>query len=156
MTESALQPHAAHSHKAIRTVCQIAMWAIVGLKVIWLAMALVFVGPRWQVLLFGCALLMLAAATWSFGTGSTIVMWHLSRLLYGTYRSLGIGLAWFGVLVAVAVGYFGGPEPGALTDRIHDQFRTHIADFVFLAVAHLQFWALGNITPKPIVPANVS
>jgi hypothetical protein len=117
------------------------MWAIVGLKLVWLAMALVFVGPRWQILLFGCALLMLAEATWSFGKGS---------------RSLGIALAWVSVLIAIAVGYFGGPEPGPLTDRIHEQFRSHIADFVFLAVAHLQFWELGHSAHKPVVPANVS
>ncbi len=142
MTEPTLNPTSSHLvDTTIRTVCQVAMWAIVGLKMIWLMMALVFVGPRWQVLLFGCALLILAGATWSFGSG---------------IRALGIGLAWLGVVVAIAVGYFGGSAPGSMTDRIHDQFRTHIADFVFLAVAHLQFWELGHIAHKPVVPANVS
>jgi hypothetical protein len=143
MTESTLHPHGAHRDTLIRIACQIAMWAIVGLKVIWLAMALVFVGPRWQVLVFWCALLVLAGATLSFGN---------------EHRTQGIGLAWLGVLIAIAVGYFGGATPSPLTDAIHDQFRTHIADFVFLAVAHLQFWILGNgnLAPKTAVPTNVS
>ena len=140
MTESALQPPTGSHHSTMRTACQVALWAVVGLKAIWLVMALSYIGIEWQTLVFGCALLILAAATWSFGTGN---------------RTLGIGLAWLGVLVAIAVGYYGGTAPGPLTNRIHDQFRTHIADFVFLAIAHLQFWALSNTSPKPVIPANV-
>jgi hypothetical protein len=115
------------------------MWAVVGLKTIWLVMALAFVGLQWQVLGFGGSLLMLAAATWSFGKGN---------------RTLAIGLTWLGVLVAIAVGYYGGAASGPATDRIHDQFRTHSADFVFLAIAHLQFWAVGNMATKSVLPRN--
>jgi hypothetical protein len=141
MTEPTLKPASHLVDTTIRTVCQLAMWAIVGLKIIWLAMALVFVGLQWQILLFACALVILALATWSFHKGN---------------RSVGLGLTWLGVLIAIAVGYFGGFEPGPLTDRIHEQFRSHIADFVFLAVAHLQFWELGHSAHKPALPANVS
>jgi hypothetical protein len=115
------------------------MWAIIGLKTIWLVIALAFVGLQWQVLGFAASLLMLAAATWSFGRGN---------------RTLAIGLTWLGVLVAVAVGYYGGAASGPATDRIHDQFRTHGADFVFLAIAHLQFWVVGNTAAKPALPTN--
>jgi len=135
MTEPILNPPAAIHHTTTRMACQIALWAIIGLKAIWLVMALTFVGPQWQVLLFGFALLILVAATWSFGAGN---------------RALAISLAWLGVLVAIAVGYFGGVEPGPLTDRIHEQFRSHIADFVFLAIAHLDFWAFGTVAPEPV------
>jgi hypothetical protein len=103
-------------------------------------MALAFVGLQWQVLGFAAALAILAAATWNFGTGN---------------RTLAIGLAWAGVLVGVAVGYYGGVAPGPATDRIHDQFRTHSVDIVFLAIACLQFWVVSNIAPKPVPPANV-
>ena len=128
------------SHSILRTICQIALWAVIGVKAIWFFMALAFVGLQWQVLGFGAALVMLAVATWNFGTGN---------------RNLAIGLAWAGVLVGVAIGYYGGVASGPATDRIHDQFRTHSVDIVFLAIACLQFWVVGNIAPKPVLPANV-
>src|ERR1019366_10249792 len=107
MTQSTLPP--ASGYSTLRTVCQIALWALIGVKAIWFFMALAFVGLQWQVLGFAAALAILAAATWSFGTGN---------------RTLAIGLAFAGVLVGFAVGYYGGvaPDPAA-TNRIHDQFR---------------------------------
>ena len=138
MTQSTLP--AASGHTTLRTVCQIALWAVIGVKAIWFFMALAFVGLQWQVLGFGAALAMLAVATWNFGTGN---------------RNLAIGLAWAGVLVGVAIGYYGGVASGPATDRIHDQFRTHSVDIVFLAIACLQFWVVSNAAPKPVPPANV-
>lgn len=128
------------SHSILRTICQIALWTLIGVKAIWFFMALAFVGPQWQVLGFGAALATLGLATWNFHTGN---------------RNLAIGLAWAGVLVGVAIGYYGGVASGPATDRIHDQFRAHSVDIVFLAIACLQFWAVGNIAPEPVLPANV-
>src|ERR1035437_1772912 len=138
MTQSTLPP--ASGHSTLRTLCQITLWALIGVKAIWFFMALAFVGLQWQVLGVAAPLAILAAATWIFGTGN---------------RTLAIGLAWAGVLVGVAVGYYGGVSPGTAVDRIHDQFRAHSVDIVFLAIACLQFWVVGNIAPKPVLPANV-
>jgi hypothetical protein len=116
----------------LQLVCQIALWAIVAIKAGWLAMAVAFVGLPWQILTFGCCLVLLIAAAWEFKSG---------------WVSLGLMLAWVGVLGGFAVGYYGGPQPGPLTDRLHDQFRTHTADLAFLLVAHLLFFIVRRVHP---------
>src|SRR5580698_8608760 len=131
MTEIALQPPVLHSHSLLRKVCQLMLWAIIIVKAVWLAMGLSYIGPIWQMFGFLGVLVILAAATWSFHAGN---------------RTLGIGLAWAGVLLAIAIGYYGGTAPGPLTNRIHDQYRTHAADYLFLLIAHIQFWALTKTT----------
>jgi hypothetical protein len=123
----------------LRTVCQAALWIVVAMKAIWYAMALAFIGVEWQVLAFGGALVLIGASAWLFGKGN---------------GAFGLGLAWAGFLLAIAVGYYGGVPPGPLTDRIHDQFRSHSADYAFLVLAHLQFWVLLKMAPGQIVTVD--
>ena len=113
------------TNSTIQTICQVALWAIVAIKAIWLAFAITFVGMPWQVVLFGGALVTLVAATWMFHTGNF---------------PAGYALAWIGVLAGVAVSYFGALQSGPLTDRLHEQFRSHTADILFLLVASAQFF----------------
>ncbi len=113
------------TNSTIRTLCQIALWVILAIKAIWLDLAITFVGLPWQVVLFCGALLLLIAAAWMFHSGN---------------RAAGYLLAWAGVVAGVAVSYFGALQSGPLTDRLHEQFRSHTADILFLLVASAQFF----------------
>ncbi len=136
MTESVLPTPTTPQQSTLRTVCQVVLWIAVAMKAIWFAMAVAFIGMEWQVLGFGGALLLVGASAWFLGKGN---------------GALGLGLAWAGVLAGMAVGYYGGVPSGPLTDRIHDQFRTHFADYAFLALAHLQFWVVLKMSPAKSV-----
>jgi hypothetical protein len=113
------------ANSTIQTLCQVALWAIIAVKAMWLAFAMTFVGLHWQIVLLGGALLTLIVATSAFGAGSLHV---------------GYALAWVGVVAGFGVSYFGALQSGPLTDQLQEQFRSHTADILFLLVATAQFF----------------
>ena len=108
-------------------VCIILMTAVVVAKVFWLAMGIITVGFTSPMLLFAAAVLSFIAAIWLLAKGN---------------RSLGIGLAWLGILTAIVAGQLGGVPAGPDHSRFEEQYRMHLFDYLFIVAATLQFWLL--------------
>jgi hypothetical protein len=119
---------------ALNMVCIVVMAVVVAAKALWLSLGLTSVGLTKPMLLFACALLILAAATWFLASGN---------------RNIGIGLAWVGVILAFYAGQLGGVPAGPDHSRFEEQYRNHALDYLFLIVAHVQFLLLRRI---PVIP----
>jgi hypothetical protein len=115
-------------------VCIVVMAFVVAAKALWLCLGLSSAGLTTPMLLFACALAVLAAATWFLATGN---------------GNIGIGLAWAGVILAFAAGQLGGVPAGPGHSRLEDQYRDHAFDYLFLIIAHVQFLLLRRI---PVIP----
>jgi hypothetical protein len=129
-------PHAGRS--PLNTVCIVVMTIVVIAKALWLAMGIVNVGFTTPMLLFAAAFLSCTAATWLLAKGN---------------RSLGIGLAWLGILTAIVAGQLGGVAPGPNHSRFEEQYRNHILDYLFIVAATLQFWLLLK-RDRPVLPTT--
>jgi hypothetical protein len=105
---------------------KLAMWVILVAKGIWLVLAASFVGSRWQLL-------------------ALVLVWLLFIMIMLAFNRqkpvISLGLIWLCVLISIGVTYFGGPEPGPLSDKLLNQLRVHMADIAFLFAAHLRYWA---------------
>jgi hypothetical protein len=118
------------------TVCLAALWALIAVKALWLAMAisdLHFVSP---IPILCVAFVVLLAATLTF---------QKPRL------AIALILSWVGVILGYVAAHLSGVQPGIVTDRMHEQFLTHWADIAFLIFAHLVFFL--RCVPRP-APAN--
>jgi hypothetical protein len=132
MTEAAPQS----KRHVLGTVCLAALWALIAIKALWLAMAisdLHFVSP---IPILCIAFVVLLAATLIFQT---------PRLTIALISS------WVGVALGYVAAHLSGVKPGMVTDRMHEQFLNHWADIAFLVFAHLVFFL--RCVPRP-TPAN--
>jgi hypothetical protein len=134
MTEAAPQS----KRHVLGTVCLAALWALVAIKALWLALAisdLHFVSP---LPILCVAFVVLLAAT----------------LLFQTPRlTIALILSWIGVILGYVAGHVSGVQPGPNIDRMHEQFLAHWADIAFLVFAHLVFFL--RCVPRTAPPNDV-
>jgi hypothetical protein len=110
-------------------VCQGALWFLIAVKALWLALALASLGTQSPIPVFAGAFVVLLAATLAF---------QMSK------SEVAVGLSLTGVVLGYVAGRSSGVQPGPMTDRLHEQFLSHWADLAFLTLAVLLFFLLRN------------